>query len=79
MDSRAYRGSVLRVALRGQLLFYFQIVTDRQDSVAQIAELPALALVGFFPVGLVVIGTIAEYADKHSTGMVIAWRNPRPV
>jgi hypothetical protein len=47
------------------LLVDLRIVADYQDSVTQIPELLALALIGFFPVGLVVIRAIAKDADAR--------------
>ena len=53
------------ILIRDQLLVNFRIIADRQNAITEIAELSTLAQVGFFPVWLVVVWTIAEYADTR--------------
>jgi hypothetical protein len=46
-----------------------QVVADRHDTVPQITEPAALALVGFFPVGLVMVRPIAK--DAHAQPLAL--------
>jgi hypothetical protein len=46
-----------------------QVVADRHDTVPQITEPAALALVGFLPVGLVMVRPIAK--DAHAQPLAL--------